>query len=565
MKRNEKNLDEVLDRHLGLFKASKQADAEKETALNRLQSHTADAIGELSSVAPTRGLWPYMLAAAAVLVAGVLTIGTLRSPRIDAHAIVQSADGSLSRVSDEKTQVLRAGERIEAGEVLRANNSGARIMLADTSRVELRAQSEFSLERAEDGVRIRLVKGGLIINAAPQHAGHLYVHTKDVTVSVVGTVFLVNAEEAGSRVAVLEGEVRVQHGATEKNLLPGEQLSTIPSTERLQVTEGIAWSPRAPEHIALMQRSAVASAPAAPARLDFAVASIKPIPAHTTIPGTAGGLRGSGLGLACRGTDGLQRVLLTVTHAGQAGVTAPLGRCVGRGIFLSTLIELAYGIQARYVSGGPDWARSRPFATLNEAGRGADIIGGTLYGGADGFQWRPDPDEFFTGDSFQIEATADNPSTTTLAQLKQMLQTMLADRFNLKSSRASTVVPGYALILGGKGSKLKPILEEYEESLVLHGGKSTVEKLAQTLSRAINVPVVDKTGLTGAFEYELRRYDPVGGVMPGRMGGGPLSEAEAAELLSLRLEDQLGLRLVPEKAVPAEIFVIESVELPTPN
>jgi len=559
MKRNEKNLDDLLDRHLGLFKPSKQADASKETALNRLRSHTAEAVDERSSAAPNRGLWPYMLAAAAILVAAVLTFVAMRSSRIDAHAIVQSADGSLSRLSNETAEVVHAGERIEAGDVLRVNNAGGRIELADSSRVELRAKSEFSLERATDGVRIRLFKGGLIINAAKQIAGHLYVNTKDVTVSVVGTVFLVNAEEEGSRVAVIEGEVRVQQGTTERKLLPGEQLSTIPSMERLPVKEEISWSESAPLHIALMQQ---AKAAAAPARLAFAVTSIKPVPANTTIPGTAGGLRGAGLGLACHGTDGVQRALLTFTHAGQAGITAPQGRCAGRGVFLSTLIEFAYGIQSRYVSGGPDWARANPFVTFDEEFRGADVLGASLYGGADGFKWLPEGS--FQAESFQIEATADDPSTTTLAQLRQMVQTMLAERFKLKSSRASTVVPGYALVVTGKGSKLKPVSETFEESLVPHKGMSTVEKFAQTLSRMIDAPVVDKTGLTGVFEYQFRRAAPVGGVMPGRMGSMD-SEAERAELLSLRLEDQLGLKLVPEKAVPAEIFVIESVELPTPN
>ena len=40
--------------------------------------------------------------------------------------------------------------------------------------------------------------------------------------SVVGTVFLVNAEEEGSRIAVIEGEVRVQPGTSEKSLRRGE-------------------------------------------------------------------------------------------------------------------------------------------------------------------------------------------------------------------------------------------------------------------------------------------------------------------------------------------------------
>src|SRR6185436_10806249 len=143
-----------------------------------------------------------------------------------------------------KTQISRLGDRIEAGEILRTGNAGAGIKLADGSHVELGAQSEFSLERADDGVRIHLSRGGVIINAAKQRNGHLYVQTKDVTVSVVGTVFLVNAEERGSRVAVIEGEVRVQQGTTEKRLLSGEQLLTSPSMERLRVPEEIAWSER---------------------------------------------------------------------------------------------------------------------------------------------------------------------------------------------------------------------------------------------------------------------------------------------------------------------------------
>ncbi|MBI4471869.1 MAG: FecR domain-containing protein [Acidobacteria bacterium] len=56
----------------------------------------------------------------------------------------------------------------------------------------------------------------MIVDAAQQLAGFLYVQTKDVTVSVIGTVFLVNADEAGSRVAVIEGEVHVRQGETER-------------------------------------------------------------------------------------------------------------------------------------------------------------------------------------------------------------------------------------------------------------------------------------------------------------------------------------------------------------
>jgi hypothetical protein len=67
-----------------------------------------------------------------------------------------------------------------------------------------------------------LKNGSILVSAAKQRNGHFYVKTKDVTVSVVGTVFIVKAEQEGSRVAVIEGEVHVQKGATTERLSPGE-------------------------------------------------------------------------------------------------------------------------------------------------------------------------------------------------------------------------------------------------------------------------------------------------------------------------------------------------------
>ena len=104
--------------------------------------------------------------------------------------------------------------------------TGTTLILPDDSRVEMRDRTELSFERAPDGLRILLKKGSIFVNAAKQRTGHLYVQTNDITVSVVGTVFLVRAEPPGSRVAVIEGEVRVQEGATTERLSAGEQVAT---------------------------------------------------------------------------------------------------------------------------------------------------------------------------------------------------------------------------------------------------------------------------------------------------------------------------------------------------
>ena len=66
------------------------------------------------------------------------------------------------------------------------------------------------------------------------------MQTKDVTVSVVGTVFLVNAKKANSRVAVIQNEVQVQDSAVLKKLAPGEQVATNPLMDSHPVMEEIA-------------------------------------------------------------------------------------------------------------------------------------------------------------------------------------------------------------------------------------------------------------------------------------------------------------------------------------
>jgi len=149
---------------------------------------------------------------------------------------------------------MREGAPIQRGIILRASNtSNGIVTLTDGSRIEMRANTELSVDRASDGVSIRLEKGDVIVNAAKQRQGQLHVQTQDVTVSVAGTVFFVKAEEKGSQVAVIEGEVHVQQGATGKRLVRGEQVSSTPELEPLPVKDEIAWSQDVISHLALLR------------------------------------------------------------------------------------------------------------------------------------------------------------------------------------------------------------------------------------------------------------------------------------------------------------------------
>jgi len=186
-----------------------------------------------------RGGIAAIAAAAAVALVSTVLVRQWKTPDLR-RATVESVDGSAYRIAGGGMSIVRSGAIIREGESFRTNGgAGAMLVLADGSRVEMRSESELALERAEDGVRIRLRAGGIIVSAAKQSNGHLYVQTKDVTVSVVGTVFLVNAEEDGSRVAVIEGEVQVHEGTTDTRLRPGEQVATSPQVDARPVKDAI--------------------------------------------------------------------------------------------------------------------------------------------------------------------------------------------------------------------------------------------------------------------------------------------------------------------------------------
>jgi hypothetical protein len=193
-----------------------------------------------------------LMAVAALSVLAALYLAVFRPLIIAPVAFVHSADGALHQGAD----VIAVGGRVQVGSMLHSEG-GAVLTLADGSEVEMQAKSELSLQHADDGIRVDLGQGAVIVKAANQVENRrLYVTTKDITVSVVGTVFLVNAEPAGSRVAVLEGEVRVQRGTSERKLQPGEQVSTNPRMQFLSLSEEISWSEDAEAHLTLLLRSA---------------------------------------------------------------------------------------------------------------------------------------------------------------------------------------------------------------------------------------------------------------------------------------------------------------------
>ncbi|HEY6347615.1 MAG TPA: TIGR03435 family protein [Bryobacteraceae bacterium] len=192
-----------------------------------------------------------------------------------------------------------------------------------------------------------------------------------------------------------------------------------------------------------------------------------------------------------------------------------------------------------------------------------------------------DADKVFGGpswldyDRFNIVAKA--PPNTRPATLRLMLQALLADRFKLVVKQDTKPVPAYLLSKGKGEVNLKPaegssssgcstLTPNFSRDGPPTGGiqcrNVTMEAFASALRRVSaasfqNLPVVDATGIEGAWDFEIRYallpVNPGAGAAPQRP---PLLEA---------VEKQLGLSL-ELKTAPQPVLVVEGVEeQPSPN
>jgi len=200
-------------------------------------------------------------------------------------------------------------------------------------------------------------------------------------------------------------------------------------------------------------------------------------------------------------------------------------------VTLRELIMMAYRVDAREISGGPAWLAT---------------------------------------DEYDIEAVA-GEEVQVNEHLGELLQKLLADRFQLTIHREQRMLPAYALTVAKGGSKLKAADAgggqgtSCEHMGVCNFRKEPLAQFTRWLSFVVlDRPVVDKTGITGTFDFRLKwtpdetQFSALGLRAPAagdNANAPPLFEA---------IQEQLGLKLEPEK-IPAEVLVIDHVERPTEN
>jgi bla regulator protein blaR1 len=228
------------------------------------------------------------------------------------------------------------------------------------------------------------------------------------------------------------------------------------------------------------------------------------------------------------------------------------GRYTIVGATVKMLIQQAYRVREFQLSGGPGWIGS---------------------------------------DRFDIEAKPENIADMNPERMPLLLQSLLEERFQLKTHKDTKELPIYELFIGKDGTKLKNVPEPPRPAPgspgapppgpggpmppgafrigrgEMMGGAIPFDNFLQSLSSMLGRTVVNKTGLSGFFDIQLHwapdpgetgPFGPVPFVQP------PPPADPAGPSIFTALQEQLGLRLESSKG-PVDVLVIDSIEKPSEN
>jgi uncharacterized protein (TIGR03435 family) len=222
-------------------------------------------------------------------------------------------------------------------------------------------------------------------------------------------------------------------------------------------------------------------------------------------------------------------------------------RFIANAVTLYRLIAIAYGKDCIFLEqngdlllGGPDWVRS---------------------------------------DGFVIQALMpeDSPSYTqpqlhsgSAPVLQKMILNLLADRFKLAVGTVTKELPVYSLLPTRGTSKLVPWKEGQpargfvgmagrgeQRSFHIIGGKKSMADLAIQLQDATRRTVLDRTGITGEFNYDIQ-YVPLGSEV------GAEAVGLSGPSLFTAIQEQLGLKLEATRA-PVQVLTIDRALRPSDN
>ena len=198
-----------------------------------------------------------------------------------------------------------------------------------------------------------------------------------------------------------------------------------------------------------------------------------------------------------------------------------LGRLQALNVPPKELLLYAFGIRESQLAGGPDW---------------------------------------ITKEKFDVEAVTGTSDDLNRATLQPLLQSMFADRFQLKFHRENREVAVYSLVVAKGGPKLtthsgegQPLTGIHSSSgkNIVNARRTTMKRLAEVLGQQTDRFVIDNTGLGGEYDFRLAWTD------------GLAVDSEEPSLFTA-IQEKLGLKLEPAKG-RVQVIVIDSLERPSEN
>jgi uncharacterized protein (TIGR03435 family) len=224
--------------------------------------------------------------------------------------------------------------------------------------------------------------------------------------------------------------------------------------------------------------------------------------------------------------------LSPTAHATILGFLGDPGGRAYYGGNLKMLVEYAFNLQDYQVVGGPAWTNSQTF-----------IIHAV-------------PPENSPSRSITVQNAEPSPDQ------RLMLQRMLRERFNFKFHLETRQGEVYILTRGKKPLQLQPPKEPAADPRAIvsieqgdivdgeaEGENTTTDYMAMRFSSYLRLPVLNQTGITGSYDYNLPPVDP---------------ENKDVVTAVLSVVDRLGLKLHRGRG-PIQTLVIDHVDQPTEN
>ena len=223
----------------------------------------------------------------------------------------------------------------------------------------------------------------------------------------------------------------------------------------------------------------------------------------------------------------------------------PGGVMVAINVSARQVVTFAYSMQNSRVEGGPDWL-----------------------------------------DTVRYDITAKASEAATPDQMLLMFRTLLADRFKLTMHMDARDTAIFALVRARADGRLGPQLrasstadcdaaraEQARGAAIaaadgrpICGGRTragfimagavSMDELARNMSRMVGRAIVNRTGLPGRYDFDLK-FTPEGELTTVAADRGP----DTSPSLYVALEEQLGLKLEPQRA-PVDLVVIDSIQRP---